>query len=72
MKEGWFIQDSFNPTAGLQESTCPKCGKRIQYYLRQTWADHIQFCKGRPETSKPSTAKKPFKLQYDQRKKMVR
>lgn len=42
-----YIQDSINPTRGLQQAKCPKCGRRIKFYIRQTWVDHVQNCDGK-------------------------
>lgn len=39
------IQDSINPTRGLQKSKCPYCGETIKYFIRETWLSHLEKCK---------------------------
>jgi len=41
------IQDSTNPTQGLQKRKCPKCERNVEFYIRQTWIDHLEYCKGK-------------------------
>lgn len=41
-----YIQDSSNPTRGLQKRICPKCDKEIHFFIRQTFIDHVNNCQG--------------------------